>query len=128
MITYEMKDRVLNTIVEYGMKMGINVDDSGKEFGVNSQYLRAILDQLERLGFIEQDKMLGSAIYINVNVEAHDFISHGGFKGQEDLLRNNIEKLLLEIESLKPSMPDKINTMTAIAANISTALGLFLFK
>ena len=44
----------------------------------------------------------------------------------EELLSKNIEKLLLEIESLKPSMPDRINTITTIAANISTALGLFI--
>ena len=128
MITFEMKDRVLNAIVQYGMKLGINIHESEKEFSMNKDYLCAILDQFEKLELIEQSKMLGGTIFISVTANAHDFVSHGGFEGQENLLKNNIEKLLLEIESLKPSMPEKINELTSIAANIATALGLFFFK
>lgn len=73
-------------------------------------------------------KMLGGNIRISMKVPAFDFYSHGGFVGQEELLRKNIEKLLLEIESLKPSMPDKISTITSIAGNIATALGLIITK
>lgn len=61
---------------------------------------------------------------IKVHVEAHTFVSHGGFYGQEMVLKSNLEKLLLEIEALKPSVPDKVETFTTIAANIATILGL----
>jgi DNA-binding TFAR19-related protein (PDSD5 family) len=80
----------------------------------------------ESLRRLSDLKLSRSVTYLAINVELHDYYLHGGFAAQEELLEKNIKKLLLEIEALKPSMPDKINLLTGIIANISTALGLFL--
>lgn len=67
-----------------------------------------------------------SSITFLLRFEATDFLSHGGFQAQEELLQKNIERLLLEIESLKPAMPTKVETITNIASGIATALGLLI--
>jgi len=128
MITYEMKDRVLKSLVEFGVHSQLDVHDATGGFGFSSDYLVLILNQFEDLGFLSQQKCLGGVIIISLTADSFDFWSHGGFQAQEELLKKNIEKLLLEIESLKPFLPDKVNTLTAIAANIATALGLFLTR
>jgi hypothetical protein len=41
------------------------------------------------------------------------------------LLTKNIEKLLVEIESLKPLLPEKVETINSIISGINTGLALF---
>lgn len=123
-----MKDQVLKSLIDFGVTVGCDINDAPKEYGFSSEYFGLILDQFENLGLIHQEKFLGGTMLITLTAAAFDFWSHGGFTAQEELLQKNIERLLLEIESLKPSMPDKVNTITAIAANVATALGLFLTK
>ncbi len=127
MITAELKDLILKDFVECPDKrFRIKLKEQAKEYNIDSYTLEIILNQFEQMGFFEQSKMLGGAIDIFMQVPAYDFYSHGGFTGQEELLAKNIQKLLLEIESLKPSMPERISTITAIAGNIATALSLFV--
>lgn len=61
-----------------------------------------------------------------LNIDAQDYLLHGGFTAQEELIQKNLEKLLLEIDSLKPSMPDRVETITGIISGLTTALGLFI--
>ena len=123
-----MKDKVLNSLIEYGPRLTLNINSSKSDFNMNRDFLEMILNQFESKGFITQVKCIGGRIDMILNAEIYDFHSHGGFTAQEHLLKYNIEKLLLEIESLKPSLPDKINVVTTIASNIATALGLFIHK
>lgn len=61
-----------------------------------------------------------------VGVDASDFVCRGGFTLQEDMLDKEVEKLLLEIESLKPTFGDKMEKLSTIAANISGIVGSFM--
>jgi hypothetical protein len=97
-------------------------------FDIGFAEFEEILNQFEGMGFLEQQKFLGGKARICMKVSSHDFVLRGGFVAQEELIAQNIEKLLLEIESLKPSMPDKVSAITTIAANIATALALFVGK
>ena len=58
-------------------------------------------------------------------MEAIDFHNRGGFVAQEELLKNNIEKLLKEIEQLKPSFPEKAEKLATISNAILAAINLF---
>jgi hypothetical protein len=80
------------------------------------------------MGLLKNKPYFDDGVALDIKVNAHDFLSHGGFTAQEELLQKNIQKLLLELENLKPSMPEKVSTLTNIAANIATALGLFIQK
>ena len=66
---------------------------------------------------------------IDLHAEIYDFFNHGGFTAQEELLRANLEKLNLELlklsKDIEPSKLETVSTITAIAGNIATALGLF---
>lgn len=88
--------------------------------------LFGILKLFERKGLISDCKDGRSGISFLLRFEAADFLSHGGFQAQEELLQKNIERLLLEIESLKPAMPTKVETITNIASGIATALSLLI--
>jgi hypothetical protein len=124
----ETKDDFLNFLINKGPVIRINVNESQKEFNMTRDSLYMILDHFKNLGFISIENAGKSFYEIFLKIPAYDYHSHGGFRAQEDLLSKNIQKLLLEIESLKPSMPDKISTITTIVANISTALGLFIIS
>jgi len=87
--------------------------------------LHAVLKQFERYNFISELVMHRVEFKLVLQLEALDFRKNGGFKSHDDLLKLNIEKLLLEIESLKPIFPDRVNTITAIIANITQALSFF---
>jgi hypothetical protein len=127
MITPKLKDLVLKSFVDYPQKtFRIKLQEQAKDYKIDSNTLEIILDYFEQMGFFEQCKMLGGTIDIYMKVPAYDFYSRGGFVGQEELLTKNIQKLLLEIENLKPSIPDKVSTITSIISNITTALGLFI--
>ncbi len=129
LVTPELKDKILKEFIDAGgVNLQLNIHETAKEYEIDYEVLEIILDDFENSGFFEQMKMLGGNIRISMKVPAFDFYSRGGFVGLEELLKKNIEKLLLEIESLKPSMPDKISTITSIAGNIATALGLMLTK
>ena len=129
LVTPELKDKILKEFIDAGgVNLQLDIHETAKEYNIDYEVFEIILDDFENLGFFNQMKMLGGNIRISMKVPAFDFYSHGGFVGQEELLKKNIEKLLLEIESLKPSMPDKISTITSIAGNIATALGLILTK
>lgn len=130
-IDYSVKDRVLNSLCKSlpaEQTVQINLTELLKSAEVDFDTLNAVLTYFQRIGFIEDLNCRRVALYLNLRTEAFDSFNRGGFTAQEELLKKEIEKLLYEIESLKPSMPEKVNTITSIAANIATALGLFLSR
>lgn len=128
MITPAFKDEILHLITDNNSEMvcGLNVHEVSEEYNVSWRVIDAILDEFERLNLITNERSLGGSIWIQIHVPAFDLVRRGGFIASEELLYQNIEKLLLEIESLKPNMPEKIANITSIASNIATALGLFV--
>lgn len=126
MIDCKIKDKILNKIVKESPEMtfAFDVEDSKKIFGFDPEMVSSVLDYFENIGLIDQDKFLDGEIMIEVLIPAHDLVSRGGFTAKEELLGRNLEKLLSEIESLKPAMPEKIESITAIISGISAGLAL----
>jgi len=126
-----MKDRVLKYLCKnqpFEEYRNVDLSDLILSTDIKSTDVKAIFTYFKRLGFISD---LNSTFYSSsfvLHIEANDFLSRGGFFVQEELLKKNIEKLLLEIESLKPSVPEKVATLTTIAAGITTALGFIISK
>ncbi len=127
MIDFRIKDRILNKIVNESPEMtfGFDSEDSQKIFGYNAELVRSVLDYFEDIGLIDQDKFLGGEIMLEILIPAHDLVSHGGFTAKEELLTKNIQNLLLEIESLKPILPEKVETITSILSGIAQGLAAF---
>lgn len=127
MIDCKLKDKILNKIVSESPEMtfGFDSEDSMEIFGFSPELVSSVLDYFESIGLIDQDKFLEGEIVVEILIPAHDLISHGGFTAKEELLTNNIEKLLVEIESLKQLLPEKVETMNSIISGIHTGLSLF---
>ncbi len=129
MITYMTKDDVLkclceNCTVENHLSLDTSVllKTTQKDFDA----VNAVLIYFQRIGFLKDLNSRHEVIYLTLLVEANDFYLRGGFVAQEELLQNNIRKLLLEIEQLKPSFPEKVERITNIGNAILSAIGLFI--
>jgi hypothetical protein len=107
------------------MTFGFDSEDAKKVFGFNQETVGSVLDYFESIGLIDQDKFLDGGIMIETLMPAHDLVSHGGFTAREELLTNNINRLLVELESLKHILPEKIETITAITEGITVGLASF---
>ena len=127
MINCKVKDKILFKIVSESPEMTFAFDseDSPEIFGYNQELVGSVLDYFESIGLIDQDKFLGGELMLEILIPAHDLVSHGGFTAKEELLTKNIENLLLEIESLKPLVPDKVETINSIITGISAGLAAF---
>lgn len=131
MITPELKDNVLNALCSAPLESMVSFKpvDFGPDICFDD--LNAILCQFGRLGFISELNARRQIIFFVVHIEAHDFWAHGGFIAQEEVLKANIKKLRLELETLskelEPKFSERAATITSIAGNIATVLGLFRF-
>jgi hypothetical protein len=127
MIDCRIKDRILNKIVKESPEMtfGFDSEDSLKIFGFNSEIVSSILDYFEDIGLIDQDKFLGGDIILEILIPAHDLVSHGGFTAKEELLAKNFKNLLIEIESLKPLLPGKVEIINSLISDINSGFSSF---
>lgn len=90
LVTPELKDKILKEFIDAGgVNLQLDIHETAKEYGIDYEVLEIILDDFENLGFFNQMKMLGGNIRISMKVPAFDFYSHGGFVGQEELLKKN---------------------------------------
>lgn len=126
MIDCKIKDKILNKIVKESPEMtfGFDAEDSKIIFGLDPEIVSSILDYFESIGLIDQDKFLSGEIVIEILIPAHDLVARGGFTAKEELIGKNLEKLLSEIEFLKPLMPEKIEFITSIVSEITAGLAL----
>lgn len=89
------------------------------ETGINDIVaINAMLQQFVRMGLLEKAVENNQTFNIIIRAEAIDFFNRGGFAMQEELLVRNIEKLLNEIENLKPNTLEETNYITSIATAI----------
>lgn len=132
MITPYSKDLLLSALcsdeVEFEQLLDFNLKSLLKIGDFTFNELFAILKQFERLGFVSEINIRNSSssAYFCVHLEALDFKNRGGFIGQEKLLKGNIKKLILEIESLEPSLKSKIESTTTIISSIKNVLDLIV--
>lgn len=127
MITPSIKDKVLDKLVEDDtIKKDYDIYRLSEELGMTLEVLDAILKHFEELGLCRVRWFMGGGFQVVLNVKAHDMALHGGFTAQEEHLRNSLKKLQLELDSLRPSFPERAARITGIIADIGTVLGLFL--
>lgn len=133
LVTPELYDSLLNFLLK-NVALG-EVEDFESEQspipvpeGISNAMLTAILEFFRDSGFIGlhgYGSNVDSYLFgISISVKAIDYQRHGGFVGQEVLFKQNIEKLLLELEDLKPSSAEKAEKITTIVANIGSFLGM----
>jgi hypothetical protein len=127
MITPSIKDKVLYKLVEGDtLRKEFDIHTLSEELGMAPDVLDAILKHFEKLGLCRVRRFRGGLVEVMLYVEAHDMALHGGFVAQEEHLRDSLKKLELELESLRPSFPERAGLIGGIIADISAALGLFL--
>jgi len=127
MITPALKDEILKWLcfnTEPEVRGVIDMSDLLAVTNTDFDTLNAVLTYFDRIRFLEDLNSRRVAISLIVRIEAHDFLLRGGFVAQEELLENNIKKLLLEIESVKPQLLDKGEKIATIGTAILSAISL----
>lgn len=130
-ITPQLKDDLLKALVDNCRLESIckaSKPDLIKLSKINdTKLINAILQQFGRMGLLEKAVENKRGFDIILRIKAIDFFNRGGFVIQEELLVKNIEKLLNEIENLKPNTLEQTNYIASIATAILTAYN-FLVK
>ncbi len=130
MVDCKLKDKILFKIVDESPEMtfAFDAEDSDEIFGYNPEVVGSVLDYFESIGLIDQDKYLEGGILLEILIPAHDLVAHGGFTAKEELLTGNLKKLLLEMEAIKISVPEKADTIATLITEIAAGLALFKVK
>lgn len=124
MIDCRLKDKILFKIVDESPEMtfAFDVEDSKEIFGFNPELVGSVLDYFETIGLIDQDKYLEGGILLEILIPAHDLVTLGGFTAKEELLTNNLKKLLLEMEEIKAQVPEKAEIIGELISGISSGM------
>jgi hypothetical protein len=131
-ITPILKDKVLEYLcsacqTEYSVSA--NTNEIVNYLEIDFDTFHSIMNQFQRLGLVYDLNLRRSAVFFILTVEANDLYLQGGFLAREELLENNIRKLVLEIDNLKkqlsPDLLDKAEKITSIASGILGSLSLF---
>ena len=118
MITSALKDKVLFFIVQ-NVEVGHGLEGNFSDFehlGLTYAQFEALLRWFHNIGFIEIAIVDPNVIDIILLMPANDLYLKGGFVLQDELFRSNIEKLSLEVETLRQQLaPQKLDTVEKIA-------------
>jgi hypothetical protein len=128
MITATLKDHVLTTLCQNCKPEKFCSFNPSNIVDIDFESLNAILNQFQRLGLIEDLNSRRDTISLILRLDAFDLYRFGGFTTKEVLVKASLEKLQLEIDSLKKSFPEKTETFTTILANMATIATFFLPK
>lgn len=95
------------------------------DLNISMVQFEKVMIELEDMGMLKiEGYKNGGKIYLNSKLDT--FYRYGGFKMQDKILSNDLERLKLELESLKktvePPISEKVKTITEIAASITSAL------
>ena len=99
-----------------------------QETELSKEMISIVLTYFQRIGFVSEVNLQYNSpvIYIIIHTELFDFGNRGGFRVHEEFFKKEIEKLLLEIESLRPSLGDKIEQFTTIVNNLASTARSFM--
>lgn len=131
MITPANKDKILAAIASRDESaFYIYYDDIFQDKEISLSKFELILYQMVKIGLLKKvSPTTSSSCYVEPTAELFDFLSHGGFIAQEEILRANLEKLDYELmklaKEIDPSLSTSVEKITGIAASIATALNLF---
>ncbi|ODS80135.1 MAG: hypothetical protein ABS46_15190 [Cytophagaceae bacterium SCN 52-12] len=129
LITPDLSDQLLDFLVQK-VNLGDYEEFKSHDFPKSDQLsvdaVDVLLDDLREKGLIEILSR-GHSGYdytyeISVNKAAIDFQRGGGFKGRELLLKDCLNRLLLELETLPDVPAGKKETIRDLAARIRTCL------
>lgn len=124
MITPEEKDKVVTAIMAQPGTSTYLLYKHIPNLKVSEDEFWLIIDQLKK------KELITCNIYghITKTADLYDFYLHGGFTGQEEFLKANLEKLNSELlilsTQLEPSQTERIKNITEIASSITTFLNL----
>ncbi len=131
MITCEEKDAVLRVICKNNLQTEVLLPVKRKVFidatGLDEQTVLSVLCHFQSLGLISKlnYRYHIDLFYMIVHTKTADLFQRGGFTMKEYLLQQEVEKLLLEVERLKPSLGDKIEQISTIVSNIANIIKPF---
>lgn len=131
-INYYDKDKVLSYLIKcetvYPHEMSdVDFEQMQEEIGYSPRLINAILEGFQTEGLISNLNLRFSSpsFFVEVHQSAFDLFNRGGFTMKENLLQKEVEKLLLEVEGLKPFLGDKVERITTIVSNIANILKPF---
>ena len=124
MITPQLKDVILNAFTDKGTFVSFNIKALSNDFNINKDVLELIIDQFQNHNLMTLQKMLGGRVDAYLTADAFDLVRLGGYTAREDILKLNIQKLQLEIDSLQESFPEKAETISTILGNIASVVPL----
>ncbi len=131
-ITPEIKDKILFYLCNEAKPEQYNtapLRDVLNSLDLDLEMFSAVINQFQRFGFLEDLNLRQSSVSFTFRIDAHDYAQKGGFIGQEEIFKSNIEKLLLEIDHLKkeliPDHLEKLNKISSIASAIFSGLSLY---
>jgi len=132
MITSKLKDELLKKLLDLSnetgkLRFGFSLNDVAKELGISIEILRKLLKHFQDRGLIRAflTKDNTSPLTIELEIEAFDFHKLG-FRGEKLLREKRIEKLLLEINQLKPSFSEKTQQINSVLQAIRHSFAIFL--
>ena len=125
----EEKDKIIGELIKYNKNGFCFGYKDVPDMKISKVQFERVMVEIENMGMISIEGYKdGGKIYPNAKLDT--FYRYGGFKMQDQILSNDLERLKLELESLKkavePPVSDKIKTITEIAASITSALA-FVF-
>ncbi|WP_273209080.1 hypothetical protein [Runella zeae] len=133
MITPTIKDSVLKWLCDnmpVEQYRPVNLQSLFKETNLTFDTIEPILQYFNRLGLIGELNARRTSTLLLLRIEAHDFLSRGGFIAQEEIFKKEIEKLIIEIENFKKQLkPDQLETaekLSTIASAILSGITLFV--
>ncbi len=127
LITPDLSDQILGFLLQK-VNLGDYEEFKSHDFPQSDQLsvdaVDVVLDDLREKGLIEILSR-GHSGYdytyeISVNKTAIDFQRRGGFKGQELLLKESLNRLLLELETLQEVPTGKKETIRSLVALIKS--------
>lgn len=131
-ITYKEKDAVLNYLCNCDEVVPERLSQINRlkyvsHVGTDEKTALSVLQYFNRIGIVSNlnYRYHSDTFYVIVRQEAFDLLNRGGFTVKEYLLQQEVEKLLLEIERLKPSIGDKIEKISTIVSNIANIIKAF---
>ena len=128
LITPQLKDALLRELVSYNeLKIFVQSELLAKKLSTSQDVVVELLNYFVRknLCAITHD-YIGGKFDIVLNTEAYDMVQRGGFVAQEEVLKQELEKLALEIQELQPKTSEQAQRITAIFSNIATFFHLAL--
>ena len=130
MMTAELKDKVLNFLIENQEELYIEFD--GEELAIkletNPKYVLAIIKDLADRRMLEKQGYAGYLTVCHLEVKIFDFYKSGGYEFEDHIIQGNIMKLKMEIEGMeanigKPQYDKMMALIMAVIGGFSLVSG-----